>query len=80
MTTQLNVTFSQPKNPPIFPPAPVPLPLLAPTAFPLYNQQQNIYNAGSHNHFLQNQNPMRNPFLPQTNPNINTNYRKRGNS
>ncbi|MFN9981170.1 MAG: hypothetical protein ACK53Y_14690, partial [bacterium] len=46
MTTQLNVTFSQPKNPPIFPPAPVPLPLLAPTAFPLYNQQQNIYNAG----------------------------------
>jgi hypothetical protein len=78
MTNQPNFGFSPQPNPPIFPPAPAPLPLLAPSMSPFYNQQQNIYNSGAHNLFLKNQNPMANPFLLNANPKKNTNYRKRG--
>jgi len=80
MTNQLSNMLNQPNPPYIFPPAPAPLPLFAPLANPFSNQQQNVYNSGSHNHFLQNQTPLRNPFLPQPSSNLNTNYHKRGSS
>jgi len=64
-------------TPPFFPPAPAPTPLLAPTPNPFHNNQQNIFNAGAHNHFLQHNLPgvplpfhhranlLQNPFIQQ---------------
>jgi len=71
IANQMNPVFGQPTNQSFFPPAPAPPPLMAPSANPFVNQQQNIYTSGTHNHFLQNQSPQLNPFLTHANPNPN---------
>jgi hypothetical protein len=62
MTNHMFPNNYTPTNPPIFPPAPIPQPILAPfSTNPFFNQQQNIFNAGTQNQFLQNQNPFLHP-------------------
>jgi len=77
--------------PPLFPPAPAPTPLLAPSPNPFHNNQQNIFDAGAHNHFLQHNipgalaqpyqhhaNKLQNPFTQQNLPQIqNRTHQKR---
>jgi hypothetical protein len=63
-----------PLNTPLFPPAPTPPPALAPSPNPFFNQQQNIFNTGAHNQFLQNQNPFLNPPPMQQQRNVHNDH------
>jgi hypothetical protein len=63
-----------PLNTPLFPPASMPPPALAPSPNPFFNQQQNIFNTGAHNQFLQNQNPFLNPLPVQQQRNVHNKH------